>query len=82
MKETFIKIIAEDLTSCLSLISVPTLIIWGEKDRITPLSDGYLMKEKIAQSELKIIPGQGHAFHHEAPEEIAREILQFISRNN
>lgn len=80
MKETFKKVISQDLTPFLPLISVPTVIIWGEKDKITPLSDAYLMKEKIIYSEIKIIPALGHGFHHEAPENLTNTVVQFTAK--
>jgi len=78
MRETFLKVIEEDLTHYLSQISVPTFIIWGEKDKVTPLSDAYLMKKEISNSELKIIPEMGHAFHHENPEKLTQVISQYL----
>ena len=47
IKETFKRVIEEDLTPYLSQIKVSTLIVWGKEDRITPLKDAYLIKEKI-----------------------------------
>jgi len=78
MRETFKKAIGEDLTSCLSQITIPTLLIWGAKDRLTPVSDAYLMKKEIKNSRLKIIPNIGHAANLEAPEKLAEIIIQSI----
>jgi len=78
MKDTYLNIINEDLSSYLSCISLPTLIIWGENDRLTPVKDAYLMKEKIAGSSLEIIPEIGHNPHREAPEKLVAAITGFI----
>jgi len=78
MRETFKKTIGEDLTSCLSQITIPTLLIWGAKDRLIPVSDAYLMKKEIKNSRLKIIPNIGHAANLEAPEKLAEIIIQSI----
>jgi len=78
MKETFIKIIDEDLSSLLSKISVPTLLIWGKKDKITPLNDAYLMQKEIPNSNLKIISNVGHRINIETPEKLAEIATQFI----
>lgn len=80
LKETFKNIIKEDLTSLLSQIKTETLILWGEKDKITPLQDAYLMKEKIANSELKILKSTGHTPYLECPEILAKEILKFVKK--
>lgn len=75
MKEIYLKIIAEDFSGILSQIQVPTVIIWGGKDDITPLSDAYKINSKIQNSKLEIIPGVGHNLHLEAPEKLTEVIL-------
>lgn len=71
MKEVFKKVIAEDLTPLLSKIKIPTTIIWGDQDKLAPLSDGRLMREKTASSNLIILKGVGHNVQIEAGEELA-----------
>lgn len=78
MKETYLKIISEDLSSYLSRISVSTFIVWGKNDRLTPVKDAYLMKEKIAGAKLEIIPNIKHNPHFEAPEILVEKILNFL----
>jgi len=78
MKETFKKVIAEDLTSYLSKIKIPTLILWGQKDKITPLNNAYLMNKEIPVSTLEIIPGAGHEINLTHPEELVKFIRDFI----
>jgi len=79
MKEVMKKIWEEeDLLPALEKIKIPTLILWGEKDDVLPLKDAYFIKEKIKDSELKIIPRARHSPHREAPEELAESIIQFI----
>ncbi len=78
LKETFKKIIAEDLTPYFSKIKTPTLIIWGEKDKMTPLSDAHLMNKKIPNSKLEVLKNIKHSSHREAPEILAEKIINFI----
>jgi pimeloyl-ACP methyl ester carboxylesterase len=78
LKETFLKIIKEDLTPYLSKISLPTLIIWGKKDKVTPLSNAYLMEKEIRNSRLEVLPGIGHKVNLEAPEKLSEIILRFL----
>lgn len=77
MKEAMKKIISEDLAPFLSQISLGTLIIWGKKDKILSISDAHLMKEKIPNSNLIIMEDIGHAPHLEAPEKLAKIILNW-----
>lgn len=60
LKKTMSRLIEEDLTDQISSISVPTLLVWGEKDTATPLSDAYVMEEKISNAGVAVIPGAGH----------------------
>jgi len=60
MREILVKIVNEDLTDLLPLIDVPTLIIWGEKDDILPVSHGRCMKQLLKDAQLEIIPNAGH----------------------
>lgn len=78
LKDTIKNILAEDLTPLLGRIGIPTLIIWGEKDKITPLSNAYLMKKEIKFSELQILSKIGHTPHWENPEFLAQKIKDFI----
>ena len=80
MKETFKKIIGEDLSSLLPQIKNETLVLWGEKDKTTPISDAYLMKEKIKDSKLEILKGLSHVPYIENPELLAEKILDFIRK--
>ena len=78
MRDTYLKIIAEDLSGVLSQVQVPTVIIWGEKDDITSLSDAHKINSKIQNSKLEIIPGAGHNLHLEAPEELGGRASQWL----
>ena len=52
-------------------IHAPTLIVWGEQDRLIPLAVGQAMHRQIPGSQLAIIPGCGHL----APAECAKPVL-------
>ena len=76
MRDTYLKVIAEDLSGVLSQIKIPTVIIWGEKDDITPLNDARIISQRIKNSRLEIIPDVGHNPHLENPEELSKLIIQ------
>lgn len=75
-RETYLKVIKEDLSNRLADISVPTVIIWGKKDKVTPLKDAYFIKEKITGAELKILPDVYHNPQTENPELLAEIVLE------
>lgn len=60
MRKTMVLAINEDLTRYLKNIHVPTLLIWGENDTATPLSDGKLMEKEIPDAGLVVLKGAGH----------------------
>lgn len=60
MKQVLVKTINEDLTEMLPNINVPTLLIWGDMDTATPLSDAKIMEEKIPDAGLVILKNTGH----------------------
>jgi len=58
---------------------MPTLIVWGEQDRIIPVSHAYQAHEAIPGSRLEVMPGVGHFPHVEEPVhfvEILRDFLE------
>ncbi len=60
MKKIFINTVNEDLKCYLPKISVPTLIIWGENDKDTPVEDGKIFEKLIPDSGLVILKDAGH----------------------
>jgi pimeloyl-ACP methyl ester carboxylesterase len=67
-----------DLRDVLPQINVPTLLIYGERDRRAPLSVANGMHMRIPSSELVLIPGAGHLVHAEAPAEFNAQVRRFI----
>jgi 3-oxoadipate enol-lactonase len=49
-----------DTTEYLSKIKIPTLLLCGEEDRLTPPDDMELMTERISGSQFEIVPSAGH----------------------
>lgn len=60
MRAVMSRCVNEDLRNLLSEISSPTLLIWGENDTATPLSDAKLMESLIPDAGLVSFPGCGH----------------------
>lgn len=80
MKETMRLVIEEDLRDCLSRITLPTLIIWGERDDYTPVEDAHTLHQGIKGSTLHIIPGASHYLPRKYPEALAQAIRPFLSQ--
>ena len=60
MQRSMSLAVNEDLTALLPQIAVPTLLIWGEKDTATPLSDGQKMEKRIPDAGLVVLKNAGH----------------------
>jgi pimeloyl-ACP methyl ester carboxylesterase len=61
----------------LSQIQQPTLILWGDADKILGTGDAQKFKSAIARSQLIWIEDSGHVPHLEQPQITAQEILNF-----
>lgn len=57
----------DDSTESLPTITVPTLVICGEEDALTPVTESRAMIELIPGSRLALVPGAGHVSNIEAP---------------
>ncbi len=67
-----------DTTAFLNKIKIPTLILVGEKDQITPFSAADSLKEKIPNAQMHVIPCAGHFSSLENPTEFNRRLLSFL----
>ena len=68
------------LTAKIAQISCPTLVIWGEQDKILGTKDARRFEGAIAGSQLIWIPQCGHVPHLEKPQATAAAILPFVSQ--
>jgi pimeloyl-ACP methyl ester carboxylesterase len=57
---------------------VPTLIVWGQKDRIIPVSHAYQALEASPRSKLEIMPGAGHFPQSEDPAGFVQILRDFL----
>ncbi|HVW66824.1 MAG TPA: alpha/beta fold hydrolase [Candidatus Peribacteraceae bacterium] len=74
MRDTLINVTRENLTPLLSCITCPADIFWGKDDRMTPVSDAYVMHKKIKDSRLHVYAGIRHGVHKQKAAEIAAVI--------
>lgn len=67
MRQSLVKVVNEDLVPYMPSVTMPALLIWGDKDTATPLSDGQLMEKKMPEAGLAVINGAGHYSFLENP---------------
>lgn len=71
-----------DSMTTFEAINVPTLVVVGEQDAITPPDVARVMSSGIRDAELEIIPSIGHMSPVEAPDEYARIVGAFLDSLN
>ena len=59
-------------------LNVPTLIVWGQEDRIIKLKNAYRLHGDVPGSRLKVLKNCGHNPHEERPEETFAAISAFL----
>ena len=69
-----------DSFASLKQISVPTLVVVGDEDTLTPPAEAQKMVDALPQSELVILPATGHLANLEQPEAFNRAFHSFLSR--
>jgi pimeloyl-ACP methyl ester carboxylesterase len=69
-----------DRSADLSLLRVPTLVLWGRADRLIPVRHASSFVEAIPGSELVVYDGVGHVPMEEIGERSARDVDDFLSR--
>jgi len=69
-----------DTTKNLDQIQVPTLILVGENDLLTPPPLSQIMHEKIPKSDIRIITNAAHMSNLENPNEFNQHLLEFLNK--
>lgn len=72
-------LLRDSVIDILPLITVPTLIIWGARDVLVPLTIGEMLVEMIEGSRLVVIPGAGHVVMVDAATTFNRLVLDFLA---
>jgi pimeloyl-ACP methyl ester carboxylesterase len=78
MEKIYRKIISEDMRAAAADIQLPTLLIYGSRDKATPASDGLKLHKLIKNSDLRIVDA-GHFLHQEDAALVAGQIEKFLS---
>jgi len=65
------------LAARLHRVSCPTLLLWGEHDRLVPPAYGHAYKQHLPHAELKLIPACGHLPMFEKEAEFVSAVMRF-----
>lgn len=70
---------APDLTPLLKSLRLPVLLIWGDRDEISPLAAGRHLASLIKTAEMRVVPGGDHGLALQFPGQVAALIEAFVS---
>ena len=71
-----------DFTAELATLTLPTLIIWGERDVLLPLATGRQLAETLPHARFVTMPKSGHRPPLSEPEEFSKLVLDFLYTRN
>lgn len=78
MRATMSRVVNEDLREHMPKITVPTLLIWGDKDTATPISDAHIMNKLIPDSGVVTLEGAGHFSYLDRPGKFFAALEYFV----
>ncbi len=78
LESVFKNIINEDLSVFLPQIKTPTLLIWGDNDRVTPIEWARDMETAIKNARLVVLRSAGHFSFLDQPHAFSEELLNFL----
>ena len=71
---------SQTLPHLLKTMRAPSLIVWGDDDKVVPISAGKRYLESLPDAHLEIVRSCGHAVDMEQPEALAKLVTNFIGR--
>ena len=81
MRAIMSRVVNEDLCHLMPKIKAPTLLIWGENDTATPISDAKKMESLIPDAGLVSFAGVGHYSFLENPHGFSAVLQSFLSKD-
>jgi pimeloyl-ACP methyl ester carboxylesterase len=70
---------SQTLPHLLGGVRAPALVVWGEDDRIVPISAGHAYAKALPGARFASVPACGHFVDMEKPEALARLVLDFLA---
>jgi 3-oxoadipate enol-lactonase len=67
-----------DSTPTLATIDVPTLVVVGEEDALTPVKEAEFLRDRIRGARLEVIPSAGHVCNLERPASFNHVLSEFL----
>jgi pimeloyl-ACP methyl ester carboxylesterase len=71
---------SQTLPHLLKTMRAPAMVVWGDDDKVVPISAGKRYLESLPDAHLEIVRSCGHAVDMEQPEALAKLVINFIGR--
>jgi len=78
MRKIFLRVVKKDLRPVIKKINIPLLVLWGKKDKMTPVKDAYFIKKTLNKARLIIWNDANHFLPYQHPKTIAQKINQWF----
>jgi pimeloyl-ACP methyl ester carboxylesterase len=78
LRETFVKVVTEDLVPYAARIKASTLLVWGDQDQDTPLWQAQVLEKTIKDAGLVVFNGAGHFAYQERIGDFIRIVHTFF----
>jgi pimeloyl-ACP methyl ester carboxylesterase len=69
---------SQTLPHLLGAVTAPSLVVWGEHDRVVPISAAKRWVEALPNARLEIVKGCGHCVDMEQPDTLAKLVKEFV----
>ncbi|QSZ49020.1 alpha/beta hydrolase [Arthrobacter sp. D5-1] len=79
--ESFKASVSGHVAEVAEQLTLPVLLVAGEKDEIATLPNQYKLMERLPDARLEVIPGVGHLIHYETPVPAAEAIRTFLEEH-
>ena len=70
---------SQTLPHLISSLNAETLVVWGDKDKIVPVSTAKKWQKSLPKAKIEIVKGSGHAVDMEKPAELAKLVKSFLA---
>jgi len=77
MRKIFQKVVEKDLRPVIKKTNIPLLVLWGKKDKMTPIKDARFIKKTLSTVKLVVWNKAGHLLPYQYPKTIAQKINQW-----
>jgi pimeloyl-ACP methyl ester carboxylesterase len=69
---------SQTLPHLISTVRAPTLVVWGDDDKVVPISAGRVYAKALPNAKLEIVAACGHYVEMEKPDELAKLVTGFL----